>query len=460
MHRTVARAFAVATALSLAVAAGAVADSVDGDSDVVTPGVQSMVYLGSVPSGATVDVDVGFELVCKGHAHVPPGTTIALTPTAAAPDDGTITATAGTIGPVPTGWPGDGDACVGDPVLDATTPSHVTLTAPSAAGTGYVYRVTYARSPSGGATGATQVQLALSVAGNTPPVLDLPSAITSEADAPGGWIATFDASASDAEDDPDPAVVCDPAPGALLPIGDTTVDCEAADSGGLTASGSFAIHVRDTTPPVLDPLPVPEVTTVDRTGAAVDWAVPGAVDAADPHPSVTCDPAPGSWFVVGTTDVTCTAVDASGNSASGAMTVTVWMRPPDVMLRWDAPLRSGHAVVEPGRTLPVRVSILVDGAAPRPETGSVPVLLAQRLSSCRAGAPVDATIDLGTLRPAGGRWTMNVRTGALTAGCWRLAVDMGGATAGGADVRVVHGPRAAGRPEAAPTRAHQNNPRA
>jgi hypothetical protein len=439
--------------LSLAVAAGAVADSVDGDADVVTPGVQGMVYLGSVPSGATVEVDVGFELVCKGLAHVPSGTIIALTPTTAAPDDGTISAAAARIGPVPIGWPGDGEACVGDPVLDATTLSHVTLTAPSAVGTGYVYRVTYARSPSGGTTGTTLVQLALSVAGNTPPVLDLPAAITAEADAPGGWIATFDATASDAEDDPDPAVVCDPAPGDLLPIGDTTVDCEATDSGGLTAPGSFAIHVRDTTPPVLDPLPVPDVTTSDPTGAAVDWPMPAAVDAADPHPSVACDPAPGSWFVVGTTEVTCTAMDASGNSAWRPMTVTVRMGPPGMTVRWDAPLRGGSAVVERGRTLPVKVSILVGDAWLRPETGPVPVLLAQRLSSCQPGALEADTVNLGTLRPSGGRWTMNVRTGDLTAGCWRLAVDVGGAMAAGADVRLVSGPGRAGRPEAAPARA-------
>jgi hypothetical protein len=38
---------------------------------------------------------------------------------------------------------------------------------------------------------------------------------------------------------------------------------------------------------------------------------------------VTCDPAPGSTFAVGTTTVRCTAIDAAGNPATGTFTVTV-----------------------------------------------------------------------------------------------------------------------------------------
>src|SRR6185503_10871255 len=45
-------------------------------------------------------------------------------------------------------------------------------------------------------------------------------------------------------------------------------------------------------------------------------------DNVDPSPTVTSD-APGEGFVIGTTKVTWTATDASGNSASDTQTVTI-----------------------------------------------------------------------------------------------------------------------------------------
>jgi hypothetical protein len=79
----------------------------------------------------------------------------------------------------------------------------------------------------------------------------------------------------------------------------------------------------DTTPPTLS---VPADLTVDATsadGAVVDFAAT-ATDDTDPAPSVGCDPASGSTFPIGTTTVTCTAADASGNvSEPATFTVTV-----------------------------------------------------------------------------------------------------------------------------------------
>ncbi len=318
--RTAWRAATAATAISLLLAGVATADSVAADSDTVTPGIQGMVYLGTVAPGSTIERDLGLELVCSGLGHVPAGTTISLTPTAVAPLNGKISATEATLGPVPDTWPAANEACVGDPVLDAAVPSHVTLTAPTLPGTGYIYRVTFERSPSTGTTGTTLAQLVLSVSGdtpaNTPPVLSLPSDLGVEADHAGGWIAAFDATASDAEDDPDPAVTCSPAPGDLVPLGDTTVSCSATDSGGLTASGSFDVHVTDTTPPDLSDMPDLTVTATSPAGSIVSWPHPVATDVVDPAPAVNCDPASGSVFPVGRTTVTCTATDVSGNQGS------------------------------------------------------------------------------------------------------------------------------------------------
>jgi nitrous oxidase accessory protein NosD len=78
----------------------------------------------------------------------------------------------------------------------------------------------------------------------------------------------------------------------------------------------------DTTPPVLT---VPGPLTVNATspqGAAVTFSAT-ATDNADPTPTVTCVPASGSVFAIGTTTVGCTARDDSGNTTSGSFTVTV-----------------------------------------------------------------------------------------------------------------------------------------
>jgi hypothetical protein len=97
------------------------------------------------------------------------------------------------------------------------------------------------------------------------------------------------------------------------------------DSGVLApASGDIVVTQQqpDTTPPVLT---LPGALTVDATspkGAAVSYAAT-AKDNVDPHPSVVCAPASGSVFPIGTTTVSCTAKDASGNQSHGTFTVHV-----------------------------------------------------------------------------------------------------------------------------------------
>jgi len=66
-----------------------------------------------------------------------------------------------------------------------------------------------------------------------------------------------------------------------------------------------------------------------RPGAVVDFDV-SASDNFDTAPQVTCTPPSGSFFPLGTTLVTCTALDASGNpSAPVSFNVIVTPPPPD-----------------------------------------------------------------------------------------------------------------------------------
>src|SRR4029079_9931092 len=79
-----------------------------------------------------------------------------------------------------------------------------------------------------------------------------------------GAAAQFSISASD-DHDANPTVGCVPPSGSTFPLGDTTVVCTATDSAHLATSGSFVVHVVDTTPPLLQ---TPSQLTVDATTSA------------------------------------------------------------------------------------------------------------------------------------------------------------------------------------------------
>jgi parallel beta-helix repeat protein len=87
-------------------------------------------------------------------------------------------------------------------------------------------------------------------------------------------------------------------------------------------SVSATTGAADTTPPVVV---VPASFSVNATspaGATVTY-IASATDNLDPHPTLTCSKASGTVFPIGTTTVTCRAVDASGNTAAKSFNVTV-----------------------------------------------------------------------------------------------------------------------------------------
>jgi hypothetical protein len=162
----------------------------------------------------------------------------------------------------------------------------------------------------------------VTVQDTTPPVLTVPADITAEATSASGAKVTFTATATDAVD-PSPTVTCTPASGSTFIIGTTPVSCTAEDAAGNQSDAqSFNVTVKDTTPPAIT---VPQPITAEATsaaGAKVTYTA-SATDVVDGAVTPSCSPASGSTFALGVTEVSCTAVDAAGNSATKKFDVTV-----------------------------------------------------------------------------------------------------------------------------------------
>ncbi len=153
------------------------------------------------------------------------------------------------------------------------------------------------------------------------PVLTMPADMTVPATSASGAVVTYSVTAVD-EGNPSPSVNCSLASGSTFPITTTTVTCTASNAWGATATGTFTVTVRDSTPPLLSLPSPPTVEATSPAGAVVTYQV-SAVDQVDPAPVVSCVPASGSTFPLGTTAVACTAADASGNTLTRFFNVTV-----------------------------------------------------------------------------------------------------------------------------------------
>jgi hypothetical protein len=426
------RALVAVAALTLLTVPAASAETVAGDGDLLTAGLQTTIDLGTATPGQDVAVNVAFTLTCTGTSHVDPGQSVRLTPGSITVPVGGSFGVGSLVFAPGAGWPADGEACPAD-LAAVTSPSlRVIVTAPPDPGTGYRYSFTWNRSlvPTGtddstvfGGTAPTLVFL-LDVATNTPPSLDLPADMTVEGDTVGGAVAAYAVSASDSEDAVAPTPACSPAVGAVLPLGTTTVGCSVTDGGGLTTTGSFDITVVDTTAPVVATIADIDLTTSDPTGALLSYGSPTVADIVDAAPTVACLPADGTMIPVGTTTVTCTARDASGNQSTMSFDAVVTYVPAvSWTATWGEPVASSGDtfVANPGRSVPIKVEIFADGV----EQGSGQATLT--VTPCDGGPGL--AIALG--RDAG-RWTGKLDTSLLTAqGCYTATASLDGHTAGG-----------------------------
>jgi HYR domain len=161
----------------------------------------------------------------------------------------------------------------------------------------------------------SQSTFTVTIVDTTPPVLGVHSNISAEQASPSGTVVGYDLPSATDTVDPAPFVGCNPAPGSLFAPGDTIVTCTATDSAGNDGTSTFKVHVGDATPPVLAPHPDLLAVQTSAEGAVVEfsYAAGSVIDEGDADPTVACTPESGALFPFGTTTVTCTATDGSGN---------------------------------------------------------------------------------------------------------------------------------------------------
>ncbi|HKQ07968.1 MAG TPA: HYR domain-containing protein [Blastocatellia bacterium] len=113
---------------------------------------------------------------------------------------------------------------------------------------------------------------------------------------------------------------CSPLSGSFFPKGTTTVTCSTTAG----PSCPFTVTVNDTQPPSITcPANVTSVSPAVGSGGVVTYPTPTASDNC-PGVTTACTPPSGSTFALGTTTVTCTATDTSGNTATCSFSVSVF----------------------------------------------------------------------------------------------------------------------------------------
>ena len=204
---------------------------------------------------------------------------------------------------------------------DAVSGSPAVSCAP-ASGTAFAVgstTVTCSATDGAGNTGSSTFSVVIS--DTTKPSLVVPAEFSVQATGPNGAEVAFSPSATDLVDGA-VAVVCTPASGTILALGDTTVQCSATDAKGNSATASFTVHVVEQVAPVVTvPTPI-VIEATGPSGAAATFSA-SANDAVSGPRATTCVPASGSTFALGSTTVECTATDAAGNLCKASFSVTV-----------------------------------------------------------------------------------------------------------------------------------------
>jgi len=274
----------------------------------------------------------------------------------------------------------------------------------------------------------------VSTSDTTPPTITCPANIVQATDA-GQCSAIVNYTVAAFDDSGSATVVSSPPSGSTFPKGTTTVNSTATDGSGNQSSCSFSVTVNDAEKPTIS---CPGNITL---GCSVDSLTPvnfsaTAHDNCDPNPTLTYSIAPGSGFPAGTTTITCTARDASGNQSSCNFTVT---RAALDFTGFLSPIggadANGGSFASPLRTFKLNSTIPVKFAA---SCGGSPVLsgihrlqVLKYADQTTAGDAIDATPTDGAttgdeFRLTNEQWHFNLDTKAtgMSAGIWLLRATL------------------------------------
>ena len=173
--------------------------------------------------------------------------------------------------------------------------------------------------------------LLISAGSAAPPPIRVDVPATTEATSVSATSVTYSVKAYDTSVDGSPAIAATCTGGggsgdfsvtAAFPLGSNSAACTATLGDGTPVSQSFTVAVVDTTAPSFGSAPPVTETTTNPAGKAVSYSTPTATDLGESL-MVNCTPASGSNFVVGTTQVDCSANDGRGNTGHVFFNVTV-----------------------------------------------------------------------------------------------------------------------------------------
>ena len=177
------------------------------------------------------------------------------------------------------------------------------------------------------------------------------------------------------------------APANGFPLGPTAVNWTVTDGAGAQAAAAQMITISDTTPPTVATPPDIQ-TTATGANTTVSLGAPTVTDLADTNPTVSND-MPANGFPLGTTPVTWTATDASGNSATAQQMITI-TTPSGGPLTLTAPGAITLEAAAPATMATLGAAMVTGGTPPMTITNDAPA----------GGFPVGATTVTWTVLDA------------------------------------------------------------
>jgi hypothetical protein len=310
---------------------------------------------------------------------------------------------------------------------DAVSGSVPVACAPASGSTFPVGVTTVTCSASDTAGNAASASFTVTVVDDAGPVVGGHADLTAEATGPSGAVVTY-TNPTATDNVGVVSLVCAPASGSVFPLGTTTVTCTAQDAAGNSGVGTFSITVVDTTAPAIAPHANVTAIASGSGSTLVNYTNPTATDLVDGAVAVSCSPASGSGFPLGSTTVVCTASDSRLNQATSSFTVSVGLNFVGLLLPWKPP--PPIYTVNLGGSVPVIWRYTNAGGTIVDTSASQPTVTFTLLQSCSAGAAETSTVFVNTAAPgnsffqySSGTWQFNWQTKApVVAGCYNIRV--------------------------------------